>query len=227
MVYAIADIHGCAKTFEKLLEQSSFSSQDTLYLLGDYVDRGPDSRGVIDQIIALLEGGYDVRPLKGNHEALMLNAYHQPEHGMAQWWSDAWAAETMRSFGASILHGIPDRYWNFLDSLQRVIEAEDFIFVHGSLDPSKADPVVETDPYTMLWGDSWHIDGIKGKTLVSGHVICPLHVIYSSIPTRHILLDNGCYHTDSEHCGNLVMLNLNTKELIHQPLIDEISDRRI
>lgn len=227
MLYAVADIHGCAKTFKKLLELSRLSKQDTLYLLGDYIDRGPDSRGVLEYIIGLIEGGYDVRPLKGNHEALILNAYQKPEHEMAQWWLDGWGEGTITSFDASCLNGIPDRYWNFMNSLQRVIEIDDYIFVHGSLDPSKEDPVIETDPYTMLWGTTWHVDGIKGKTLVSGHVVCPLHVIYSSLPTNHILLDNGCYHSGSKHCGNLVMLNLATKELLLQPLIDEINDWRV
>lgn len=48
--YAISDIHGCAKTFKNLLRRISFSKEDVLYLLGDYIDRGPDSKGVIDHI---------------------------------------------------------------------------------------------------------------------------------------------------------------------------------
>ncbi|MFT5168289.1 MAG: serine/threonine protein phosphatase 1, partial [Saprospiraceae bacterium] len=58
--YAISDIHGCAKTFKALLEQISFSKEDVLYLLGDYVDRGPDSKGVIDHIWQLQSEGYTV-----------------------------------------------------------------------------------------------------------------------------------------------------------------------
>ena len=48
--YAISDIHGCLKTFKALLTKLDFSKQDELYLLGDYIDRGPDSKGVIDYI---------------------------------------------------------------------------------------------------------------------------------------------------------------------------------
>lgn len=64
--FAIADIHGCCRTFRHLLEQIGFGKQDTLYLLGDYIDRGPDSRGVIETILELVREGYDIRPHMGN-----------------------------------------------------------------------------------------------------------------------------------------------------------------
>ncbi|MEL6721291.1 MAG: metallophosphoesterase, partial [Bacteroidota bacterium] len=53
--YAISDIHGCSKSFQALLEKINFSPKDELYLLGDYIDRGPDSKGVIDHVLSLKE----------------------------------------------------------------------------------------------------------------------------------------------------------------------------
>ncbi len=65
---AIGDIHGCNKTFKALLDQINLSKDDELTLLGDYIDRGPDSKGVIDTIINLQSSGYQVRALRGNHD---------------------------------------------------------------------------------------------------------------------------------------------------------------
>ncbi|MCC6412552.1 MAG: metallophosphoesterase, partial [Saprospiraceae bacterium] len=62
--YAISDIHGCNKTFLALLENLDFSKADELYLLGDYVDRGPDSKGVFDTIFRLQSEGYKVQCLR-------------------------------------------------------------------------------------------------------------------------------------------------------------------
>ena len=67
-IIAIADVHGCNRTFGQLLiEKVRLNKIDTLYLLGDFIDRGPDSKGVLDTILELLCDDYDVRPILGNH----------------------------------------------------------------------------------------------------------------------------------------------------------------
>ena len=66
--FAISDIHGCAKNFKALLDRISLSLGDELYLLGDYIDRGPDSKGVIDHVWQLQKTGHTVHCLCGNHE---------------------------------------------------------------------------------------------------------------------------------------------------------------
>lgn len=227
MRYAIADIHGCCKTFEKLLVRSGFNKNDTLYLLGDYVDRGPDSCGVLTLIMGLIEAGYDVYPLRGNHEEMMLGTYKQEHSSGPDWWTDCWLSEwgieVIKSFGVKDLNDIPDRYWKFLDSLPLIEETDDYIFVHASLDATQSDPAKDTSPNTMLWDRTWHKDGITGKTLVSGHVVNPLNRIQATIETGHILLDNGCCMPYEEGYGSLVMLNLDTKELTIQPLVDRLS----
>lgn len=72
--YAITDIHGCNKTFQALLDKIAFTTADALYLLGDYIDRGPDSKGVFDTIFNLQETGHSVHCLRGNHEAMFLDS---------------------------------------------------------------------------------------------------------------------------------------------------------
>jgi len=71
---AISDIHGCNDTFQRLLEKLALVSGDELYLLGDYIDRGADSKGVLDTIFLLQQQGLSVQCLKGNHEQMILDA---------------------------------------------------------------------------------------------------------------------------------------------------------
>lgn len=222
MQFAVADIHGCIKTFRKLLERSGLTRHDTLYLLGDYIDRGPDSRGVLAQIMALIEGGYDIRPLRGNHEEMMLRTYRQQHDELSWCWVHEWGNATTRSFSVCDLAAIPVCYWNFMEALPLYEQTEQHVFVHGCFDHEVTRPLQDTSPFFMLWGNTRHHNGINGKQVVSGHVSTPLQQIRESFATGHILLDNGCCLNYEPGLGNLVMLNLNTMELLLQPLIDEI-----
>ena len=71
---AIGDIHGCLAPFEALLDWVKPTAGDTVVLLGDYVDRGPDTKGVLDRLIELRKSGLKLVCLCGNHEILMLEA---------------------------------------------------------------------------------------------------------------------------------------------------------
>lgn len=102
--FAISDIHGCLKTFQALLERIAFSKADILYLLCDYIDRGPDSRGLIDYIWKLKEAGYTMPCLRGNHEQMLLDEVANPN----DWFRGE--PETLRSFGVRSNSGIPGRY---------------------------------------------------------------------------------------------------------------------
>jgi serine/threonine protein phosphatase 1 len=73
--YIIPDIHGCIKTLTYLFEEKlKISIGDRVFMLGDYIDRGPDSPGVVEYIIRLIESGYNINCLKGNHEQLLLDS---------------------------------------------------------------------------------------------------------------------------------------------------------
>ena len=78
--YAIGDIHGGSQTLIALIRKIAPRRDDRVYLLGDYIDRGPDSKGVIDTIIRLQEAGCDIRPLRGNHEDMLIRNITE-EHG--------------------------------------------------------------------------------------------------------------------------------------------------
>ncbi|MEM9538379.1 MAG: metallophosphoesterase family protein [Cyanobacteria bacterium P01_E01_bin.42] len=80
---AIGDIHGCAIAFDLLLDSIALQPEDTVITLGDYIDRGNDSKGVIDRLIALHKKGQLI-PLKGNHEIMLLEA-RQSQEEERQW----------------------------------------------------------------------------------------------------------------------------------------------
>jgi serine/threonine protein phosphatase 1 len=217
--YAIGDIHGGSRTFRVLLDRFNLRPGDELYLLGDYIDRGPDSKGVLDTILHLMDGGYSVHPVQGNHEDMLL----QTVTGTDDYWMEGWGRETLKSFGVASTGEIPSRYLTLLEQMPYLWTDEQFVFVHAGLDMATDDPLTESSPVAMMWGGATTFgrDRLQGRTLVTGHKIIPLPLIELSLLTNHFQLDNGAFTTMQPAYGNLVALNLETRELIIQPWRDD------
>ena len=116
-IFAVSDIHGCFTTFSELLfGRISLQKTDRLFLLGDYIDRGPSSKQVLDLIMNLTAEGYDIVPLMGNHEKMMLDAFRDPDNPY-RWFLNG-GDTTMKSFGLTDIEAIPGKYILFLESLQ-------------------------------------------------------------------------------------------------------------
>lgn len=223
--YAIGDIHGGAKTFQALLDKIGLNLADRLYLLGDYIDRGPDSRGVLDIILKLMDGGFDVRPVRGNHEDMLLQSIYSDDAFLKSW-IDVWATETLKSFGVKSSRDIPVRYIDLLEQMPYTWSDDNFVFVHAGLDMTMDDPLTESGPLAMLWGENTPSgkNRLNGRTLVTGHKIRPIPMIELSLLTDHYQLDNGAFCNMQPNFGNLVALNLDTRELIIQPWCDGPTD---
>jgi len=219
--YAIGDIHGGAKTFMALLERIGLKRSDRLYLLGDYIDRGPNSKGVLDIILKLQVAGFGVYPLRGNHEDMLISHLDMRKQTFPGYVKD-YGAATLRSFGIASPMELPDRYKHFLLGLPYILEDDRFIFVHAGLDMNKSNPVTETDIDTMLWGNGGFVSDneIPGRIIVSGHRIKKVSYIKATLDQPHILIDNGAFTGQQPELGNLVALNLDSMELIFQPWID-------
>ena len=129
-VIAIGDVHGCATALGPLIQTIEPRPDDTIVMLGDCVDRGPDSRGVIEQLLELKDRCHLV-PILGNHEEMMLNyldGHLQPDN-----WVECGGAETLRSYVSSDGKiAIPESHLEYLRSWENWFEAEDHFFVHGS-----------------------------------------------------------------------------------------------
>jgi serine/threonine protein phosphatase 1 len=211
-----SDIHGCIKTFRALLyETIKITPDDHLFFLGDYIDRGPDSRAVIDEIMKLQMDNYQVKALRGNHEQLLLNSLHDVEH--REVWMRNGGIQTLVSFNVASVHDIPEKYMNFFNALEYYVLLDDFILVHAGLNTAIEDPF--SDIYSMLWLRNFIIDPqkVNNRIIVHGHTPTSLSRIKESIAHAHtdynIVIDNGCVYGIGFERGNLCCLELNDLQL--------------
>ncbi|MFN3940347.1 MAG: metallophosphoesterase [Chitinophagales bacterium] len=201
----------------------NLQKHDTLFLLGDYIDRGPKSKQVVDTIIQLQEQGFDIQCLLGNHEWLLLNAAYDKTY------TDVWllrngGASTLDSYGileADYLQHIPEKHLHFYKHLQYIIELEDYILVHAGINFKDADPF--SDYHSMIWIRDWHKSANKrlldGKKIVHGHTPRSVESLQNELAQEGTFLfdiDCGCVYKHKNFGGKLVALNLDTLELTVQ-----------
>ncbi|MFD2157544.1 metallophosphoesterase family protein [Rubritalea tangerina] len=164
MPLVIGDIHGCHRQLNDLLALLSPSSNTPIITLGDYIDRGPDTKGVIDTLIAL---GPQLIHLKGNHDVFMEQA--RTDSAMYDFWLQPMVGgqETLDAYGGH-LDNVPDAHWQFLASAKLYHELDDFICVHGGLDPKV--PLAQQSPEVLLNLRFQHAKKhCSGKTIICGH----------------------------------------------------------
>ena len=127
---AIGDIHGHAKALRCLLDQLQPSPADTIVTLGDCVNRGPDSRAVLDCLLELQQACHLV-PILGNHDDMMLDSRN--DRNALERWKSQGGESTLRSYGESLeLGNIPPEHWDLLASFVYFFETDDFIFTHAN-----------------------------------------------------------------------------------------------
>ena len=216
--YAISDIHGCLITLKELLQKLGVSTDDELYFLGDYVDRGPDSKGVIDYLMELKELGYQIRTLYGNHEQMLLD-----EILFVNW--SGGPPETTKSFGVDHIKDIDIKYINWLKGLEYYAEVGDFILVHGGLNFHMENPL--GDDHDLLWMRNWYKDinyeWLGKRIIVHGHTPVDRETINSMmnnyVSNQYIDIDNGCVFKEPG-LGQLACLDMNNMEIIYQKNLD-------
>ena len=176
--FVIGDIHGHCFKLRRLLPQirERAVSGDALVFLGDYIDRGPDSRGVIDLVLELSLGGWDgpVTTLRGNHELLMMDCLQKrPLYGLDAWLQNG-GTETIASYtGGNVsrkwLQSVPPSHLELLENLKDWHEDENAIYVHAGLMPGERPE--ESDLDTLLWIRDEFINAEYdwGKVVVFGH----------------------------------------------------------
>jgi serine/threonine protein phosphatase 1 len=165
---AIGDIHGCLRALDTLLSVVAPTADDRLITLGDYVDRGPDSRGVLDRLIALHATGRLVA-LRGNHDEMMVEARDGNDRG----WRGCGGAQTLASYGipreSCDLSAIPAAHWHFLEEVcVDWYETKTHFFVHANADPEV--PLCEQPRFMLLWEKlEKPCRHVSGKIMVCGH----------------------------------------------------------
>lgn len=156
---------------QTLLDSLDLQPDDRLVFLGDYIDRGPGSRGVLAKLIELETQSQPVL-LRGNHDDWMLRARTDYR------WFKSWVSEgiggreTLESYGAAsvdlaALALIPDAHWDFLARTQLFFETDAEIFVHAAIAEYNADL---SDAHSMMWRSFWdNAPHRSGKRIVCGH----------------------------------------------------------
>lgn len=214
----IPDIHGCIRTFRNLIRQISLNFSDQLFLLGDYINKGPDSAGVIDYIMNLQEDGYQIFCLRGNHEENLLQALSKDRKTLMKFTIEHQSQNLLNKSGK-----LKKRYFNFISTLPYFYELDHYYLVHAGFNFLAANPVTDKDamlnirdyPVEYLWTGN--------KRIIHGHNPKPLRVIMAAIETRSpvIPLDNGCVYANSRTGqGHLLCLDLHSLELTLQENID-------
>ena len=214
LIYAIGDIHGRSDLLALLLDkivtdaaQSKDAVRRTLVFLGDYVDRGHDSRGVVDMLLGGLAKGFETHFLKGNHEEIMLDFLRDPST-LGHWLANG-ADATFRSYGIDVtelirkgaapeawqrafLASLPEAHRDFFETLELAVAFGDYLFVHAGVRPGV--PLEEQDPHDLVWirGPFLKSDEDFGKIVVHGHTPAREPVIRAN----RIGIDTGAVFTD-------------------------------
>lgn len=223
MRYATTDLHGCLHSFRQLIEEKlRLRPTDTLYLLGDYVNKGPDSRGVLDYLMQLQTGGYQVHCLLGNHDLELLQAARS-RRPMAAWAAGSYSL-TLASFGVQHPHDIPEPYLRWLEALPLQLELPDIVLVHAGFDFRLPPDEMRRDAQSMLNIKNFTFDAsrLQGKRLIHGHSPRPVAHLQEQVARRSgvIDLDTGCVYRHNPELRHLAALSLDTWELTLQPNIE-------
>ncbi len=167
-LFAIGDIHGCLPALETLLAAIAPRAGDTIVTLGDYVDRGPKSREVIERLLRL-QTECRLVPLLGNHDQMMLAVHHGREELYSEWLLFGGTA-TMASYGIQRLEDLPAAHAAFVRGCRLFYELPRYFFVHASY---RADLPLDRQPTEVLLWESLKErqpgPHRSGKTAVVGH----------------------------------------------------------
>jgi serine/threonine protein phosphatase 1 len=193
--YAIGDIHGRLDLFETMVARiaadcTGWPGDVEVVLLGDYVDRGPDSAAMLDRLAGSLPGWARWTLLKGNHEQAMLDAIEGIGGArILQLWLDNGGRETVRSYGvpapvayggdldaiaAALRAAVPARHVELLRGLRLSHRIGDYLFVHAGIRPGV--PLEAQDERDLLWIRDEFLEcrDEHGCVVVHGHSITPV-----------------------------------------------------
>jgi serine/threonine protein phosphatase 1 len=181
--FVIGDIHGCPEEIDRLLDHLAPSPSDTIVFLGDYIDRGPGSKTVVDRLLRLRQEGPQCIFLKGNHEDMFLAFIGLPG-GYGDSFLYNGGAATLRSYGLEkypaneISQRLPTDHLAFFKALVMQHTLGDFLCVHAGLNPQR--PMTDQERDDLLW--------IRGPFIQHPHPF-PFTVIFGHTPCREVLID--------------------------------------
>ncbi len=210
-IYAIGDIHGRLDLLEQLLgkieadDHARGPLETKLIFLGDLVDRGPESRGVVEKVMSLCAESANVSCLTGNHEELLLLAYGGDSRA-AGLFNRVGGRETMMSYGVSasdyaeadlealsvlVKQHIPNEHIDFLRACGDWVEVGDYLFVHAGIRPGNALEEQEISDLRWIRREFTDFKGAHSHMIIHGHTITE----EVDVPGNRIGIDTGAYAT--------------------------------
>jgi serine/threonine protein phosphatase 1 len=210
MEYAIGDVHGCLDELREALDWCAADADSQglsgrVHLLGDYVDRGPDSKGVLD---LLMHGSQDAHiqwlPIMGNHDEILALAWRGPTVAThAQLWWEHGGQQTLQSFGWNPVGRLPGHlaefidwsYIEFIESLPHATVTQDVLFVHAGIRPGI--PLESQALHDVLYirGEFMRSQEDFGRIVVHGHT--PNRNEHPQVYSNRVALDSGCFASGS------------------------------
>jgi serine/threonine protein phosphatase 1 len=217
-LFAISDIHGCYKPFYELIVNTiRLTKSDQLILLGDYIDRGEQSKEVIDFILKLKNDGFNITTLTGNHEVMLVDSYYET-NALPLWLMNN-GMSTMKSFGIQDIMDIEKKYLEFFTSLEYYKIVGNSVFVHAGFDDFADNPF--DNKQCMIWEChlSYKNPVFSGKTIIHGHRPKTISYVKKQIAEKAkvIPIDTGCVYANESNYGNLSALEVNSMILYSVP----------
>ena len=208
----IGDIHGCHASLVALLDKMIQPLADTIVFLGDYVDRGPDSRKVVDTVLALQKAHGRVITLMGNHDFLFLQYLTGQEEPL---FLNVGGRETLASYGLSpsasreeVARLVPPEHRRFFNSLPLLWEDQHAVYVHAGLQPGRH--LSQQTQQWCLWAREafLHSSYDFGKPVVFGH---------TTFDEPFVAADKIGIDTGAVYGGRLTALLLPEREFVSVP----------
>jgi len=211
-ILMLSDIHGHAEGLDALLEEAHFSPEDILVIVGDLVEKGPESLRTVRRVMELCRT-HTVYPLMGNVDLWRMEHFlsNDPEVHQAmiaysinakKWWGNSFLHEVCEELGATpealtdtqaFFQELRKHFaaeFDFLWSLPTVLDTQRMIFVHGGVPHERVDELIGTDAYPLLKWDHFYEDGLSfDKTVVVGH--WPTTLYSQNGPMYHPLMDTS------------------------------------
>lgn len=226
-IIAIGDIHGHLDHLNALIDKIDAQEDDTVVFIGDYIDRGPNSKGVINRVMQFQKEHSDTICLMGNHEKMMLDGLVRSvkvgprTYGYsAKEWYEIWmrngGMNTLRSYpGTTGMYGayfadIPEEHIEWMEGLRKYHIQNDFFFAHAGANPFyNLYGQALADDTNLLWGrdhinmhefPEWEMPVVCGHTpQLDGPIV----------RDKMICIDTGCFRT-----GVLTAIRLPEREII-------------
>lgn len=214
---AIGDIHGCLKSMRAMLEKLEPYYDRKFVFVGDYIDRGPASKQVVDYLLDFRQK-VDCIFLRGNHEQMLLDAFKRNKQNL---WMMNGGRETLQSYKLDgDIVTLPEEHSEFYEGTRFYYDTDKYFFVHAGISPSKSiaeNLEDEEEMHDFLWERS-HLNAFETpweKTVVFGHTPRSNPVKKNNM----IGIDTGCVYNRIGY-GKLTAVKLPEEEFIQQVCLD-------